>query len=1544
MKNIWQKLIEWSGCVLAILGLSGGPAAFGETVTVTDEVSITIPDGDVAGTLVRMNVSGIPEGQGIRDLNVVLSVDGTVGFNGDLYAYLTKADNTAFSVLLNRPGRTQTNVFGSAGAGLDRLVFDDEATNGDIRFYEDVVGASAIFGLPWTGSWQPDGRLIDPALVTGSEPRAAMLDQFDGVSPNGEWLLFLADVSPGGLLTLTHWTLEFDVDAPVTSFSGVASDGLVAGGTVYFDANLNGVRDAGEPWVLTDGQGDYQLNVLPGPFDQNGDGVLSAAEGVLVISGGTDIATGLPLEISFRAPLGAQVIHPLTTLIAQLLIRDPNLSAADAETRVETALGLDPALAARVDLLSFDMYAEAAQGNPDAVVLVNAVAQIQDTVVQVGDFVSGVNGVARLPVIELAFEQLVNDLIAGKNLELTSLARVRELVDAVDATLWNGLNENQKDVAAEIITANNAFKQSVADGAESVAERVSKLAQTQVQVQSEIAGDLRLAGTGQLSLQDALVKNTFANLASSINGGPVGDVLGNLSAVGSFSFDQLGYEATEAGKALHPITVIREGGNAGTVQLLVTPSRGTADDTDFVDQAIEVGFAPLEIRKTLDVAALIRNDTVVEGSEFMGLSLGLRAGHPQGASLGSQSTAQLSIVDDDTPGTISFGPGPFVIRENGEVVIPITLVRSEGSDGFLPVVVQVEAVAGGATIGTDLVGGSFLVTFEDGNLNQTLDAIIIDDIRLEPDEDVTLRLSLAPQAPATAALGARSTATLTIQNDDFNNPTVISQITDQRSFEDQAIVNLPFTITDLEHDTSQIVVTAASSNLNLVPLSGLSLGGQGDDRTISIFPNREAHGTTKITISANDGFDTTTMSFDLTVDEVNDPVVITSLPDIEVQSGTGILLSEFKYVDVDTIPANIRVSFEALTPDVLPLSSITSVADGFFRFIQITPPISGSGKADFAIHVSDELSVTTGFFSVTIVGDANPVVPVVPPVALRLGTIADLEMNEDGSVKVPIDLTVEGSPEGALSFSLLGDNDALLLAETATIEEEGGVYSMLLQPIGNAHGTVNLVLSVSVDDKRASQSFRLTVQPVDDPPQVELAESLTLKEDEEGQITLTVTDLDSSASELRVELLDSGNPVMLPEGSVLIEQDGASFPIQVQPRSNVFGTATVQLRVFDQTNSLDVAFDLSVNAVDDPPTISMDPLIEILEGESAVLAIGIDDVDTALDRLELVVRSLDEALLPSGGLALQGEGGARQLRVVPAANAFSEAGIEIEVSDGVTATKQVLSVRVIKLDDAPRLSPLPPLVMGEDEVSFLDLVSSDSDTPRDQLVFTASATNETLFPAGSLSVVRAAGLDQLRLQPAADRHGESEVILSLSDGVNTVQQSFTVIVEGVNDAPRIAGLEAITLPQGGQATVSFEVSDPDDDLDRIFVALATLNPELIDLQGVQVVGTGIAREFIVKGVEGRSGVGEVIVGVSDGDLVATQRLEVTITPLPGAEPEASQMSIGFLNGSLQISWDPPGTLFSSDSVEGPFERVPGAISPLVVDPVEAQRYFRVVSP
>lgn len=197
-----------------VLAVCARPSALADTFSFTN--NLAIPDGQAAGVSdVESITSGVSQ---IGSVMVSLNIAGD--FNGDLYCYL-EHDN-AFSVLLNRVGRTTGSAFGYADSGFS-IILMDTATNGNIHNYQGVVTPAA--GTPLTGIWQPDGRTTSPASVLATDPSTAGLSVFDNLNASGSWTLFLADLSPGGTSKLVSWQIDFNT-VPEPSILGLTITGL----------------------------------------------------------------------------------------------------------------------------------------------------------------------------------------------------------------------------------------------------------------------------------------------------------------------------------------------------------------------------------------------------------------------------------------------------------------------------------------------------------------------------------------------------------------------------------------------------------------------------------------------------------------------------------------------------------------------------------------------------------------------------------------------------------------------------------------------------------------------------------------------------------------------------------------------------------------------------------------------------------------------------------------------------------------------------------------------------------------------------------------------------------------------------------------------------------------------------------------------------------------------------------------------------------------------------------------------------------------------
>ena len=102
-----------------------------------------------------------------------------------------------------------------------------------------------------------------------------------------------------------------------------------------------------------------------------------------------------------------------------------------------------------------------------------------------------------------------------------------------------------------------------------------------------------------------------------------------------------------------------------------------------------------------------------------------------------------------------------------------------------------------------------------------------------------------------------------------NVPPTISSIPDQTTNENTATPEIPFTVGDAGTPAADLEVRGSSSNTTLVPDSGISFGGSGENRTVTVTPANNQSGTAEITVEVSDGDAGATEAFVLAVNAVD---------------------------------------------------------------------------------------------------------------------------------------------------------------------------------------------------------------------------------------------------------------------------------------------------------------------------------------------------------------------------------------------------------------------------------------------------------------------------------------------------------------------------------------------------------------------------------------------------------------------------------------------------------------------------------------------------
>jgi hypothetical protein len=248
----------------------------------------------------------------------------------------------------------------------------------------------------------------------------------------------------------------------------------------------------------------------------------------------------------------------------------------------------------------------------------------------------------------------------------------------------------------------------------------------------------------------------------------------NVSEGGTLAFSSATYSIAEDG-ANAVITISRSGGSAGTATVQVTTSDGTATAADYTAVSQTVTFNDGDVSKIVNVA--ITDDQSNEPDETVNLTLSNVGGSGQ---LGGQTTALLTISDNDPPGGVIAYSQPVFGAEEGGGFTTITVNRTSDvsrpatvdystSDYFVSVTEgPCSATSNVASSRCDYTSAFGTLRFAAGETTKTFIILISQDSYYEGPETASLNLA---NPTGGAVLGAQAISSLQIADDTFEPPT-----------------------------------------------------------------------------------------------------------------------------------------------------------------------------------------------------------------------------------------------------------------------------------------------------------------------------------------------------------------------------------------------------------------------------------------------------------------------------------------------------------------------------------------------------------------------------------------------------------------------------------------------------------------------------------------------------------------------------------------------------------------------------------------------------
>ncbi len=349
---------------------------------------------------------------------------------------------------------------------------------------------------------------------------------------------------------------------------------------------------------------------------------------------------------------------------------------------------------------------------------------------------------------------------------------------------------------------------------------------------------------------------------------------------------------------------------------------------------------------------------------------------------------------------------------------------------------------------------------------------------------------------------------------------------------------------------------------------------------------------------------------------------------------------------------------------------------------------------------------------------------------------------------------------------------------------------------GNANvGDTVVNLMVTDGQLEIHQEFTISVANVNDAPVITSVPADTvINQGDTFSYTLTASDPDAGdAVTLSAPTLPSWMTFDPATGVLegLATNDQVMFAVD-----SVF---TVELKATDKSGAdATQQFTVRVINVNDPPQVTGQSTIETdrnVPVDITIADLTIVDPDNHPADLELI-------LLDGDHYSVNGQ------TITPDLNYYGDLMVNTEVTDQRDTIDYSLAVTVNFVNLPPEFTSTP-LTTATQGVAYTYLVSaSDPDVSDPNLSQTLTIWAETL---PSWLTFNPSNKVLVGIPGAADK-GNADVSLGVTDGVDTVFQTFTIEVTGENTAPQITGQQTVDGTKNGYVVLTVSdliITDPD---------------------------------------------------------------------------------------------------------------------------------------
>lgn len=690
------------------------------------------------------------------------------------------------------------------------------------------------------------------------------------------------------------------------------------------------------------------------------------------------------------------------------------------------------------------------------------------------------------------------------------------------------------------------------------------------------------------------------------------------------------------------------------------------------------------------------------------------------------------------------------------------------------------------------------------------------------------------------------------------------------------------TLYDLETPSVNLILTALSQGLQILPQENIFIQGTGVNRQLILTPLDDKTGKVPVVISVSDSEDDFDKQLTLGVNKFSLSPVISQLTEQVILEDQSISNLNVTIVDPDNPIDELDIQITSSNISLIPNHSdaLTITGESSEKTIHITPLPNQSGESLIMIRVSDGINTIKSTFNVCVqpVNDP-PDISAIEDQEIPSGifsksigfTIYDLETEAQHLTVWTISLNSDIVPNDALHLYIIGS---------------GSQRTLVISPTRDKAGELDISIFVSDGTNTRSTTFNLFVHGSKQMPQITQIENQTINEDSSVTVFFTLSDADSGADQLTVNVYSS-HEFVIPNNkeNLQLKGTGTDRSLTIVPKANEFGSANIKIIAEDPDHlKTQVSFLVTVEDINDMPTITELSDLTIKENTSTpAINFTINDPETAPEDLSLTISSTNLLLVPdnSSHLYIMGQEAERSLTITPIKDTTGVTTIQIQVSDGQLTVWETFVLKVDPENFPPEISLITNTHTNVNTPVQIPFTISDEETPSQMLDLTVKSSNDLLVPNDTEHLILS-GLHEervLTITPLTDKSGPVTITLAVQDDRSITKQAFILLV---NHSPEISSIDDQTTDED-QITLSlpFVVQDVETTADKLQVTAQSNNQDLVPNNDDHIILGGLDqnRNIRILPAANQFGTATVYVQVFDGYSSASSSFTLTVNPV-----------------------------------------------------------------